>query len=558
MTDGVGLYADIYRPRGAGERLPTILIRTPYSKAPYRDGRDSNMKNGIAFMFAGQGFIVVVQDVRGRFRSEGSRGAASEAGDGYDTVSWIAAQSWSNGKVGGYGCSSLGISQVLMASRQPPALLAILPQAAGGAMRNRAGDVIVSGVPEIGWAFEWFRNHGNQGSQTPEKIDYQEMLRSLPVADMNERSAGFPNDWRDWVIHEPSDPWWDQFALFDESSRPNVPALFVDSWYNVSVNETLDLFNAFQKQSTTEQVRRNQYMIISPTGHCQSESTQTPFIIGERDVGDIRQDYWSIYLRWFDHWLRDGQGDFEMPHIQYYLMGANRWKSGDSWPLPETRFVPYYFRSGGKANTSNGDGILSMAMATGPADHYRYDPADPTPSPESIRGRADGSAADQREVDLRPDRLVFQTEPLSSGMEVTGPLRAVLYVSSSARDTDFIVMLSDVYPDGRAYNLQKGIARARYREAYTAQASYLEDYRDPSLLTPGKIYRIEVNMQATGNWFGPGHRIRVQVASSCFPHYARNLNTGGDNATESATAIAENTLYHDRNYPSHIILPVVP
>lgn len=560
MTDGVGLYADIYRPRGAGERLPTILIRTPYSKEPYRDGHDSkhrDTKHAVPYMFAGQGFIVVVQDIRGHFHSEGEgiRVADSEVGDGYDTVAWIASQSWSNGKVGGYGCSSLGISQVMMALRQPPALAAILPQAAGGAMRNRPRDIIVSGVPEIGWAFQWYYD---ARPQALEKIDYQDVIRTLPLADMNERIGGSPNDWRDWVTHEPDAPWWDQFAFFDESSRPNVPALFVNSWYDVSVNETLDMFNAFKNQSTTERARRNQFVIISPTGHCQSESTQTPFMVGERDVGDIRHDYWSIYLRWFDHWLRDGQGDFEMPHLQYYLMGANRWKSADSWPLPETRFVPYYFSSEGKANSSNGDGTLSTAMASGPADHYRYDPADPTPSPESIRYRADGSAADQREVDLRPDRLVFQTEPLCSGMEVTGPLRAVLYVSSSAPDTDFVVMLSDVYPDGRVYNLQKGIARARYREAYIAQARYLEDYRHPSLLTPGKIYRIEVNMEATGNWFGPGHRIRVQVASSCFPHYARNLNTGGNNATESATAIAENTLYHDRNYPSHIILPVVP
>ncbi|WP_373415000.1 CocE/NonD family hydrolase [Ensifer aridi] len=559
MTDGVGLYADLYRPRGAGERLPTILIRTPYSKAPYRSVNNAEMKRAVAHMFGGQGFNVVVQDVRGLFRSEGTfHVAADEAKDGYDTVDWIASQPWSNGKVGGYGCSALGISQVVMATRQPPALKAILPQAAGGAMRNRPGDILVSGVPEIGWALEWFRNYGNRRSQVPEKINYHEFLQSLPLSDMNERSGGSPNDWPDWVTREPDDQWWHQINCFDESSRPNVPALFVDSWYNVSVNETLDLFNAFEKQSTTEQARRNQYVIISPTGHCQSELTETPFIVGERDVGDIRLDYWSIYLRWFDHWLRDGDGDIEMPRIQYYLMGANCWKSADSWPLPETRFVPYYLSSGGNANTSNGDGTLSTAMASGPADRYHYDPTDPTPSAESIRGRGDGSAADQRDVDLRPDRLVYTTEPLRSGVEVTGPLRAVLYVSSSARDTDFIVMLSDVYPDGRVFNLQKGVARARYREAYIAKARHLEDYRDPSLLTPGKIYRIEVNMEATGNWFGPGHRIRVQVASSCFPHYARNLNTGGNNATETATAVAENTLYHDYHYPSHIILPIVP
>ncbi|MER9574021.1 CocE/NonD family hydrolase, partial [Mesorhizobium opportunistum] len=171
--------------------------------------------------------------------------------------------------------------------------------------------------------------------------------------------------------------------------------------------------------------------------------------------------------------------------------------------------------------------------------------------------RGDGSAADQREVDLRPDRLVYTTEPLRSGVEVTGPLRAVLYVSSSAVDTDFVVTLSDVYPDGRVYNLQKGVARARYREAYTAQPRYREDYSRPSLLTPGEIYRIEVNMEATGNWFGPGHCIRVQVASSSFPHFARNLNTGGNNATETATVVAQNTIFHDRDHPSHIILPVV-
>ena len=558
MRDGVGLYADIYRPRGAGERMPTIMLRTQYDKAPYRDPA-SKTGSGVAHMFAGQGFTVVVQDIRGRFRSEGTfHPATSDADDGYDTVAWVASQPWSNGKVGGYGCSALGINQVMMSQRQPPALKALVPQGPAGALRYRPFDVIVSGVPEIGWAFQWFVQDANQLSQPFPNVDLYEGLKTLPLADAADRVGSPPTDWRDWMTHEAGDPWWDKFPFFDETSRPDVPALFVNSWYDTDIGETAKLFNMFQKQSTSEKSRRNQFIIISPTAHCQSEQARTPHMVGERDVGDVRRDYWSVYLNWYNHWLRDGDGDVKMPHVQYYLMGANRWKSADSWPLPGTRFTPYYFSSRGHANTSKGDGSLSTAMASGPADNYRYDPLDPVPSPENFAvpprqgGRAElrspGNATDQRQVDLRQDRLVFTSEPLRSGLEVTGPLKAVLYVSSSARDTDFVVQLSDVYPDGRVYNLRTGIARARYREGY----------KQPKLMTPGEIYPIEVDMQATGNWFAPGHRIRVQVSSSSFPHFARNLNTGGNNATESTTVVAKNTIYHDRAHPSHILLPVVP
>lgn len=559
MRDGVGLYADIYRPRETGEQLPTILIRTQYDKAPYRASA-SETKSGLAYMFAGQGFAVVVQDIRGRFRSEGTfHPAESDADDGYDTVSWVASQPWSNGKVGGYGCSALGINQVMMSQRRPAALKALLPQGPGGALRWRKFSVLVSGVPEIGWAFEWFVQNANQRSQPVPNVDLYEALKALPLADAANRVGSHPTDWRDWITHETGDPWWDKFPFFDETSRPDVPAMFVNSWYDTDVGETAKLFNMFREQSTSEKSRRNQFIIISPTAHCQSEQACTPHFVGERDVGDIRRDYWSIYLSWFNHWLcnDDDSGDFKMPHVQYYLMGANRWKSADSWPLPGTRFVPYYLASAGNANTSNGDGKLCTTMASGPPDNYRYDPLDPVPSPENFavppgQGRraelrSPGNAVDQRQVDLRQDRLVFTSEPLREGLEVTGPLKAVLYVSSSATDTDFVVQLSDVYPDGRVYNLRTGIARARYREGY----------KEPKLMTPGEIYLIEVDMQATGNWFGPGHRIRVQVSSSSFPHFARNLNTGSNNATETTTVVAKNTIHHERHHPSHILLPVV-
>ncbi|MFD2058439.1 CocE/NonD family hydrolase [Mesorhizobium calcicola] len=551
MSDGIGLYADIYRPNGMRGPLPTILIRTQYDKAPYRQ-RGLNTRPGVAYMFAGQGFAVVAQDIRGRHRSEGVfHIAESDVDDGYDTVAWIASQPWSNGKVGGFGCSALGITQVMMSQRRPPALAAIIPQAPAGSARNNPFDTMRNGVPRIGWTFQWFRESANQGPQILNAIDYGDFLDTLPLADMAERAGGAPNDWCDWVTHEPGDPYWRRLPFFDETSRPDVPALWVNSWHDDSPGETLELFNAFKIQSASEQARRNQFAIISPTTHCQCEQARTPHIVGDRDLGDVRQDYWSIYLHWFDHWLNNRPGDLNIPPIQYYLMGANRWKSADSWPLPGTRLVPYYFSSGGRANTSNGDGRLSVEGANGPADHFNYDPANPTPGTQ-------WSGFDERETDLRPDRLVYTSEPLRSGIEVTGPLRACLYVSSSALDTDFVVTLSDVYPDGRVYSLATGIARARYREAYTAATCFGEDYSRPSLLTPGNIYRIEVKVGATGNWFGPGHRIRVQVASSHFPTYARNLNTGGNNATETAMVVAENHVHHDSSYPSHIILPIVP
>lgn len=557
MHDGVGLYADIFRPRGVAGPLPTIMIRTQYNKAAYREGGLKTTK-GVAHMFAGQGFAVVTQDVRGRFRSEGTfHIAESDDMDGYDTVTWIASQPWSNGRVGGYGCSALGITQVMMSQRRPPALKAIVPQGAAGALRSMPWDELVSGVNDMGSSLEWFRERANQRQEVLKQVDYWELMKSLPTADWAERAGGPPNEWKDWKARELGDPWWDKLALFDEFSHPDVPALFVDSWYDSTVGGTLEMFNRFQQQSLSEKVRRNQYVIISPTAHCHSEQAP-PYVAGQRHVGDNSLDWWSVYLRWFNHWLRDGEGDFKMPRVQYFLMGANQWKSADSWPLPGTRFVPYYLSSGGHANTSKGDGRLSTKAASGPPDSYRYDPRDPVISPEGFKvppapGRpaefeTASAAADQRQTDLRHDRLVFTTEPLRFGTEVTGPLRAVLYVSSSALDTDFVVQLSDVYPDGRVYNLRTGIARARYREGY----------KQPKLMTPGQIYPIEVDLHATGNYYAPGHRIRVQVSSSSFPHFDRNLNTGGNNFTETTTAVAENTIYHDRDHPSHIVLPIVP
>jgi putative CocE/NonD family hydrolase len=565
MRDGVRLSTDLYVPQGAGTKLPVILIRTQYDKSSHwEDG-----PNGEPQLFAAQGFVVAVQDIRGRYESEGEYALARhDAVDGYDSVDWLAKQPWSNGKVGTYGCSSLGITQVFQAQLRHPALAALLPQAAGGASRRQLWDVVTSGVPEIGWALEWFYESGGKlfarppaGSSREQllefvqffdtkpklpKIDYAPILQSLPVRDMAERAGGPPSDWVEYVTREVGDPEWERIGYFGDRSTVDVPALFIDSWYDMSVGETLYLHDGFRRRALSKRARDNQFVIISPTDHCESEDTVVPAIVGERDLGDARNDFWQIYLRWFDHWLRESGGDFKgMPHVQYYLMGANRWRSAERWPAPGTRYTRYYLHSGGKANTRSGDGTLSMrAPAQQPSDTYTYDPMNPVPS-HGIN--LPGGGVDQRATDKRQDRLVYTSAPLASGIEVTGPLQVTLYVSSDARDTDFTAQLSDVYPDGRSFNVMSGIARARYREGFEKHV----------WMEPGKVYPVTIDLQATSNYFAAGHRIQVQVSSSDFPRFARNMNTGGNGYDETKGVAAKNSVHHDERYPSHILLPVI-
>jgi putative CocE/NonD family hydrolase len=390
---------------------------------------------------------------------------------------------------------------------------------------------------------------------TPPAIDFAEAWRTLPYIDMLKEAGSPPTDFEDFVSHEPGDPWWDHIGYVKATDRFDVPALHVNSWYDIGVGETLKLFNLLRDNAVSPRGRDNQYAIISPTDHCTSELATSQTIVGEREVGDARLPYWDIYLNWFDHWLRrDGQGTFEMPKLQYYLMGANEWRTADSWPVEGTEFRPLYLHSDGHANTRSGDGRLSWEIPGDdqPADVFTYDPDDPVPSiggPVCCTGTEDAPAGgfDQRSVEDRDDVLIYTSERLSEGIEVTGPIEAVLHVSSSARDTDFVVKLVDVYPDGRAMNVQEGILRARYREGYDRKV-WMEDEG---------IYQLRLDLQATSNFFAPGHRIRVEVTSSSFPRWDRNLNTGGNNYDEVAWVVAENRIHHTATFPSHVVLPVV-
>jgi uncharacterized protein len=559
MRDGIKLATDVYFPVDAGGKLPVVLIRTPYNKAPYRKPKSA------AYQFAGQGYIVAVQDTRGRYASEGDFTAmGGDVTDGYDTTDWLSKQSWSTGKIGTYGCSYVGDVQILQAQLRHPNLTAMIPQAAGSSIGAAGNRYYYFGARKAGnmdfaSGLGWFSNSGNKVRSKPAPNIPDSKLRqiwpTLPLVGMVERAGGAPSDWDDMVSRELTDPWWDQFGYLKGNERFNVPALHIDSWYDFGIAEVLLEFNLLRTNAESALARDNQFAVISPTNHCQSETgTSEHTVVGGRDLGDARFEYYSLYLKWFDHWLKGiDNGVTRMPKLMLYVMGRNAWRGEQEWPPARTKYTRYYLHSDGHANSRSGMGMLSTtAPEQEPADGYTYDPADPVPSrggPICCTGdpHADGSY-DQSQIETRRDVLVYSTPPLKEGVEVTGPLKVVLYVSSSAKDTDFTAKLVDVYPDGAAYNVQEGILRARHREGFTKKV----------WMKPGEVYEVPVDLEATSNYFGPGHRIRVEVSSSNFPRFDRNLNTGGNNYDETKWLTAENQIHHSTGRASYILLPVIP
>jgi putative CocE/NonD family hydrolase len=535
MRDGVKLATDLYTPQGIAGKLPAILIRTPYNR---------QKRTEAARMFAGQGYVVAVQDVRGKFDSEGHfTVSANDTRDGSDTLDWIAAQPWSTGKIGTYGCSYLAEDQLELAKVRNPHHSAMIPQAGGGAYRF--ADLREGGAVGLGEAAPWFLKWGSKADPNPPepKVDLERMLLTLPLLDMLEKAGASPTDFEDFVSHEPLDPWWDRFGYVNAKHRFNTPGLQVCSWHDSVVNETFELFNLMRRNGESERAKENQFVVIAPSTHCAWESSSEHTVVGKRDMGDARFAYDDLYLRWFDHWLKDADnGVTREPRVRIYVMGANRWREENEWPLQRTMFTKYYLHSDGNANTRAGAGSLSIQEPRSEAsDRFRYDPKNPVPS------NSEG-AQDQSAVEQRPDVLVYSMPVLKRGVELTGPIQAVLYVSSSAKDTDFTAKLVDVYPDGRAFNLQDGILRARYRDGF-----------DRSVwMKPGETYRLQIDLHSTSNYFPPGHQIRLEVSSSNFPRFDRNLNTGGRNYDESRGVVADNEIHHSAGRESYVLLPVIP
>lgn len=578
MRDGTRLSTDLHMPVGATGKLPAILIRTPYDK---RHMRGIGPMWGYAErIFAEHGYVVVVQDTRGRYASEGEfTVSGGDVEDTDDTINWIARQPWSSGKVGTHGCSYLGEIQIRSARISNPHWTAALAQAAGGATgaadnRYRYFAYRTGGAVELAATLNWMTVAGSKYFFRPPpqmsretlnqyedmfrkepsapEYDKAKILRELPIATLDKKAGLPPTDYFDSVARPLTDPWWAQFGYLDGSERISTPTLHMDSWPDLAVGETIFQYNLFKRNAVSPAVARNQYLIIAPTTHCAYEWSKQNTVVGERELGDTRFDYFGTYLRWFDYWLK-GKADAlrDMPKVQYFLMGKNEWRSADAMPIPGTRFTKLYLTSSGRANSLDGDGRLQwQPPQRASADSFVYDPANPVPTlggPVDTDDRGQGFF-DQRPVEKRPDVLVYTSAPLTSGIEVTGPLQATLYVSSTAKDTDFTVKLVDVFPDGRALNVKDGIIRARYHKGF--------DRSTP--LERGQVYELRVDLQATATFFPAGHRLRIEVSSSNFPRFDRNLNTGGKNYDETQGVTARNTVLHSARHPSHVVLPIVP
>jgi len=507
--------------------------------------------------------FTLLQDVRGQFASEGDYVVEErDTIDGYDTIEWASKQVWSTGKVGTFGCSYGGEVQYLALKMRHAAHLAAIPQAGSGAIGQAGGLYKAFGVYEGGalllsTTVGWFRRSGFKIRNAPAQsdADVSALLWHLPTREIAKRGGFPPSDFEDVLSHGPGDGYWDGKGYLRDDDKFATPALHVNSWLDPGPDATLYALDLMRRNSTTALARANQFAIMSPTAHCASEGATEHTKVGDLDVGDARETYWQLYVDWFDHWLKGVQNGIEKrPKVQYYISGLNAWRTASIWPVPEMRLVPYYLTSRRGARTSSGDGeLMSTTPLSMASDTFVYDPAEPLPSkggticctgnPKDVPGMFD-----QRTIESRQDVLVYSTPPLVDGVTIAGPVSLHLFVGSDAKDTDFTAKLIDVDEQGRAWNVANGILRMRHRE----------DLRRSMFMRSGEIYPVTISLKATAFHFKPGHRIRLHVSSSDFPMYDRNLNTGGDNITETRWVKATNSVYHGGTTSSRLMLPVVP
>jgi hypothetical protein len=543
MRDGVRLATDVYRP-AAGSPAPVLLARTPYDKQRALAGA------GVPFdiMRAVRvGYAVAVQDVRGRYASEGRfRPHFQEADDGIDTLAWAARQPWSAGVAGTFGGSYLGGTQWATARHQPAALRAMAPAVTPSDMYEgtayQGGAHVLHGLR---WAVSIAPEELQRRGQAAPELDVEATLRHLPLGDQPLLREVTPFYW-DWLAHPTADDYWHPVSPCTAYNQITTPALHITGWYDIFLWPTCQNYRGMRDHG-----RRGQHLIIGPWTHMNFTGSFPEREFGPQAGADAI-DLTGRHLRWFDHWLKDEANgvDQEEP-VTIFVMGADQWRTEPDWPLPGTSYRPYYLHSGGQANSLHGDGSLSASPpASEPPDTFLYDPLRPVPSIGGqviLPGANSSGPRDQRLVETRDDVLVYSTTPLDRPVEVTVELR--LFVSSSAPDTDFTGKLVDVHPDGRAIILTDGILRARYREST----------HTPRLLEPGTVHEIQVNLWATSNVFLPGHHIRLEVSSSNFPRFGRNSNTGGDISSEGAGqhTPAVNRVHHDTTRPSCLVLPVI-
>jgi putative CocE/NonD family hydrolase len=559
--DGVTLRADVYRPDGPGP-FPVLVRRTPYGKRV----NDLAAEFNEAHYFASHGYLVVVQDSRGRFSSEGAwYPFIYDALDGYDTVEWAAGLPGSSGRVGTFGQSYGCIVQYLTAAQRPPHLVTCVPTS--GNFLSFENYWYHRGVLELGWMLSYFVNMAEETLRSQGrdaelaqlddlKVDPRirfsplkdDVLRHLPINDWIERLGDGAPFLEDVIYHSVDGPYWWANDLRRQLHDMDVPMLHLGSWYDLATWDTPLYFNGLRTEGMSEHTRAHQAMFMGPWAHLLPYNQPTSGGTGDIDFGpDAAVFLLDMELAWFDHFLKgDGQG-LPRPPVRIFVMGDNAWRDEAEWPLARTRYTPWYLHSQGAANTLDGDGTLSTeAPDNEPADHYRYDPARPVPT---CGGHfVGGGVADQRANQCRPDVLVYTSAPLDHDMEITGPVTVSLHASTSAVDTDFMVHLSDVRPDGYAQNLVESVVRGRFRSSYTV----------PALMQPGEIYQLDLDLWNISHVLFAGHRLRVHVTSSDFPRWERNLNTGSRVGEGTDFVVADQAVYHDRDHPSHIVLPVIP
>ena len=590
MRDGVHLATDIYRPKNASGPVPIIWVRTPYNFNYWdvANGVPADMNRILTAVK--HGYAMVIQNERGHFFSEGNYDIlGAPRSDGDDMLKWLSSQSWSSGKVGTTGCSSTAEYQMGIAALGNPAYAAMNVQGFGAGVGRVApyweqGNWYRGGAVQMLF-IAWISGEQNQirpmfapntsqedlvraskefdlAQQLP-PVDWSKALWHLPEQDILKAVDGPHGIFADsmpvptggrMIQRTPNDPAWYKGGLYHDDMLLNLPGLWFMSWYDVSIGPNLALFNHVRATAKPE-IANEQWAVIAPVTHCAYTRAKEDTIVGERSVGDARLDYEDITYGFFDRFLKgqDSPRLDKLPKVTYYTMGMNKWQTSETWPPAGSEAMTLYLSSAGRANSLTGDGTLTTTPpAADKPDAFTYDPMNPVTSyggNACCMGTAvTPGAFDQRKMEAREDILVYTSEPFKEGTEVSGPITPTLYVSSDARDTDFTVKVIDVYPDGRAFNLDESIQRLRYREGYD---------RPPVWMEAGKVYKVTLQPLNTSNYFEAGHQLRIEVSSSNFPRFDRNLNTGGNNYDEEKGVIAHNAVHHSKQYPSQVTVTVV-
>ncbi len=385
-------------------------------------------------------------------------------------------------------------------------------------------------------------------------VNWERAIRELPLMNLIDNVGGLKSDFSQFIQQLPNDLAWHDVEFAGDRDMFGVPSLTINSWYDISFGpSSMALFNHMQNNAFDHESAENQFMVISATNHC-SQSTETKeYYYGDRFLGDASFDYLELYIQWFDYWLKGiNNGVTHREKIQLYTMGKNKWEYFSQWPPEDAQDVIFYLSSKGQANSKFGDGkLVTQQSSESDFDSFIYDPSNPVPSlgdndwgmiPELRSG-----SFDQSPIEIRNDVLVYSTSVLEEDIQVTGPVKVIIYLSSVVKDTDITAKLVDVYPDGRAFNVTESIQRVRWRDGY----------ENPTFMEKGEVYKVEIGPLLTSNMFKKGHKIRLEISSSNFPRFARNLNTGGNNYDETDWMIAHNKVHHSMEYPSRVILSVV-